>query len=144
MSTSTPKEKESDDKKPKEKGDNDNQKYDSAPKEDEMDDAKETVTPRILMYYSPNETADEKEQQKLNPVTLTEIANNINPTTKKPYITHIEICTLHLSKFDTNVYIHINDESPSNSDFTSVKDSVSTAQAAGIEVLFMLGGAEGI
>ena len=64
-----------------------------------------TSKPRMLIYYSP-------EENKENPVTLTQIAKNINPLTKKPYITHLEICTLHLCKFDDGNYIHLNNESP--------------------------------
>eukprot|EP01084_Bolivina_argentea_P199608 341515_1 len=103
---------------------------------DSKQEIEATTSPRILMYYSPTENNES------DPVSLSEIASNINPSTNKPYITHIEICTLHLSAFSDGVYVHINDEPPTNSDFTKIKQQISTVQAAGITVLFMLGGAE--
>eukprot|EP01084_Bolivina_argentea_P269052 457147_1 len=90
-----------------------------------------------LIYYSPTENNEP------NPVTLNQISQSIDPQTNKPYITHIEICSLHLSKFSDGSYIHINDLPPTNSNFTSIKSEISTCQSSGIKILFMIGGAEG-
>ena len=84
--------------------------------------------PRRLIYYYP------KENGQQDPVTLQELAQSVNPTTNKPYITHIEICTLHLMAFSDGNYIHLNDLSPSDPNFASIKDQISIAQSAGIKV----------
>ena len=100
---------------------------------------KDIDSKRIVIYYSPNESPDSNE------ISLSEIANNINEYTEYPFITVVEISTLHLKKYDSSedTYIKLNDYSPYNSIFDDTKTGVKLLQSSGILVFFMIGGAEG-
>ena len=91
---------------------------------------------RVVIYYSPAESPN------TNSISLSDIANNINPNTKKPYINVVEICTLHLKEYSDGSYIHLNDYNPANSMFDDIKSSISLLKKQNIKVLFMLGGQE--
>ena len=99
----------------------------------------EIVAQRILIYYSPNEDDS-------NDLDLIDLINeeNMNPITNKPYITHIEISTLHLKQYDQNTYIHLNDLSPNNARFDKLRENIVKLQEYDVKVLFMMGGWEGI
>ena len=94
---------------------------------------------RILIYYSPNE--DESNDLDLIDIIKDE---NLNPSTKSPYITHIEISTLHLKQFDDNIYIHLNDFRLNHPRFIKLRQNILKLKEQGVKVLFMMGGWEGI
>eukprot|EP01084_Bolivina_argentea_P235755 396599_1 len=95
---------------------------------------------RILIYYSPNEN----EANDFNLIDLINV-KNLNPLTNSPYITNIEISTIHLKKYDNEYWpIHLNDLSPNSARFIKLGENIASIQEYGVKVLFMIGGWEGI
>ena len=77
-------------------------------------------------------------------MTLQEMYESVD-SKNQPYITHIEICTLHLSANTPNPdpnfpSIHINDRNPGHPMFKDIKAQIPKAQSLGIKVMFMVGG----
>jgi Glycosyl hydrolases family 18 len=72
---------------------------------------------------------------------LSPIINNLNPATKKPYTTDINLASFHLGKQSDGTLIHLNDFPPDNPVFNTPWQQLAQLQSMGVKLHMMLGGA---
>ncbi|KAF2224528.1 glycoside hydrolase superfamily [Elsinoe ampelina] len=85
--------------------------------------------PRLVIYHQTHHTGPQESQSPVSILPLT--SNNTS-------VTHIIIAAVHLNDGDN---LTLNDDPPSSPKFTQLWDEVAIAQATGIKVLALLGGA---
>lgn len=97
--------------------------------------AEVTSSKRVIYYYQTQYNGSTY-------VSLEPIWTTLNPATTKPYVTDLLVAAFHLGYNSNNTpYIHLNDNVPSDSMFTTMWQQVATLQSYGVTVRMMLGGA---
>ena len=72
---------------------------------------------------------------------LSPVIKNLNPATKKPYATHINLAAFHLGPQSDGTLIHLNDHPPDNPTFNTPWQQLTQLQRMGVKLHMMLGGA---
>ncbi len=72
---------------------------------------------------------------------LSPVINNLNPTTRKPYATDINLAAFHLGPQSDGTFIHLNDHPPDDPTFNTPWRQLAQLQKMGVKLHMMLGGA---